>query len=364
MTVYYKVTNLKENHYGFQYVDGLNVMIHPKNNLKYNDIDSDDDDDDNSNNSNNNHIFKKNTICGNGLYFTIKERIHRYYHMGYWIREVVLPMEDDDFEMGSDLITEKWKANKIILGKKYSLNEISTYIRLQIPFMNMNLASYCGCDKVLDWWLGKIRNGVGENENEIILYDDIPFYSTCAMDTASGNGYVYILNWWIRSGLKLKYSKEAMDLASENGHKNVLDWWLNYARMNKIQLEYSCDAMDSAAEKGHLAILEWWKKSNLEIRYTENALDNASKNGHINILDWFMRSNLPIKYSNEALKMASQNGHINVLNWWNNSKLPLKYNTNECTRFNEHANIINWWKQKLLTNNKKITVQKYTSSHL
>jgi hypothetical protein len=42
------------------------------------------------------------------------------------------------------------------------------------------------------------------------------------MDGASWKGHIKVLDWWLHSGLKLKYTKNAMNLASEYGHIEVL----------------------------------------------------------------------------------------------------------------------------------------------
>ena len=96
---YYKITNQEENHNGFQYQDGLNVLIEPFN-------------------------MTGSCVAG-GLYFTTKEHIHKFYSYGVNIREIEIPESDPDFLMVQ--YENKWRANKIILGKKYSLLDPLTY---------------------------------------------------------------------------------------------------------------------------------------------------------------------------------------------------------------------------------------------
>jgi len=52
-------------------------------------------------------------------------------------------------------------------------------------------------------------------------------------------------------------------------------------------MKYTSYAIDNASKNSHIIILEWWKNSNLELKYTDNAIDDASYNGHINVLKWF-----------------------------------------------------------------------------
>jgi hypothetical protein len=93
-TIYYKITNEKENHHGYQYKDGLNVLDKP---------------------------FEPTGSCVvGGLYFTTKEYIHHFLSYGCWLREITLP---DDAQMVQDSGTDpvKYRADKIILGKRRHL---------------------------------------------------------------------------------------------------------------------------------------------------------------------------------------------------------------------------------------------------
>ena len=277
--IYYKITNKNENHNGFQYQDGLNILIEP---------------------------FRKTRSCvPGGLYFTTIEYIHQFYHLGVNIRVVELPDEDPDFLMVKDPDGDKWRANKIILGKKYSLLDPLTYTELGLDITKndqlMNLASQYGRIDVLEWWK---NSGLKRK------------YSYRAMNLASKYGHVNVLEWWKVSGLKLKYQYDAMNWASENNQVDVLEWW----KRSGLKLVYDNRAMDSASAIGHVNVLEWWKRSDLELKYTSKAIYMASGNGHVDVLEWWKRSGLKLKYS----EWAFPNGHINVLEWLEKSGLNLK----------------------------------------
>ncbi|KAI9218375.1 hypothetical protein BC828DRAFT_407649 [Blastocladiella britannica] len=114
----------------------------------------------------------------------------------------------------------------------------------------------------------------------------LPFtYTILAMDWASWNGHINVLNWWHNTGLKLKYSENAMDWVSMNGHVDVLDWW----RHSGLELRYSNRAIDWASENGHVDVLEWWRNSGFKLKYSEIAMDWASKNGHVDVLKWWQQ---------------------------------------------------------------------------
>ena len=240
--MYYKITNKNENHYGFQYVDGLNILNTP---------------------------FEKYGSCvPGGLYFTTKENIHRFFSYGIWLREVTLPVSDPDFQLCRD--GNKFRANKIILDKRYSLADPNTYL-------------------IID-------SDITKNEH--------------LMDHASAHGYIDVLNKLKNVGFQLKYSILSIDVASSNNHIEALEWWKN----SGLELKYSSVAIDVASANGHLDVLEWWKKSGLEMKYSFLAVDSASINQHIDVLQWWYNSKLEIKYSELAINIGLINHQIDVLN--------------------------------------------------
>lgn len=99
-----------------------------------------------------------------------------------------------------------------------------------------------------------------------------------------------------------------------------------------FSLVYSYYAVDVASENGYIDVLNWWKDSGLYLEYLESAMDRASRNGRINVLIWWKNSGLKLKYSTNAMNWASANGLIDVLNWWKNSGLELKYSNDTMDR--------------------------------
>ena len=91
---YYKVTNENEIHHGYQYKDGLNILIG-----KFN------------NNPN------KSCVTG-GFYFTDYKNLINFLDYGVWIREVTIPT---DAKVVKDPDGNKWRADKIIFGNKYHI---------------------------------------------------------------------------------------------------------------------------------------------------------------------------------------------------------------------------------------------------
>ena len=93
--MYYKVTSETEKHWGFQYKDGLNVDT---------------------------RNFEEGVNHVAGLHFSDIYGISKFFDCGIYVREVILP-DDSDFKMVKRNNNQGWKANKIILGKKWDIEE-------------------------------------------------------------------------------------------------------------------------------------------------------------------------------------------------------------------------------------------------
>src|SRR5581483_2207316 len=100
---FYKITNINENHHGFQYHDGLNVLTEP--------------------------FSQYGTCVSGGLYFTDINNICNFLGYGVYLREVILPTEDQDFKIVKDG-DNQWRANKIIFGKRRDLWTVDTFAYL------------------------------------------------------------------------------------------------------------------------------------------------------------------------------------------------------------------------------------------
>src|SRR5580704_11081624 len=99
---YFKITNEIENHHGFQYVTGLNVLEE-----EFNDDPA-------------------KSCCKGGLYFTDAKNIFKFLEYGIYLREVQLPI-NPDLKIVKDNTGDKWRANMIILGERYELSQKETF---------------------------------------------------------------------------------------------------------------------------------------------------------------------------------------------------------------------------------------------
>ena len=117
--MYFKITNPAENHNGFQYSDGLNVLKE-----KFNDD-------------------PNKSCCAGGLYFTNGENIFKFLNYGIYLRDVILPSDDPDFQKIKDPEGDKWRANMIILEKRYDLSNVDTFKYLVEKGANIHADNDC-----------------------------------------------------------------------------------------------------------------------------------------------------------------------------------------------------------------------------
>jgi len=191
-----------------------------------------------------------------------------------------LPIDDPDLKVHWDQTKCKFRANKIILGKKYSLFNPKTYKKFGCSITDnkyiLSHASALGHIKFLNWWK---CHGIALK------------YSRRAIDLASKYGQIETLHWWRMSGYRFKFSHKAMDPASKHRHIVVLNWWISY--VPKKMLKYSINAIIYAAND---MIRIWWTRSKLPFRIPIS--DRAKL-----LSQKVMLKNLNIKYYYDTLKI-------------------------------------------------------------
>ena len=66
-------------------------------------------------------------VLKGGLYFSDAKNIFKFLDNGIYLREVFLPTDNPNFKMVKDPKGDKWRANMIILGKRYDLSNVETF---------------------------------------------------------------------------------------------------------------------------------------------------------------------------------------------------------------------------------------------
>ena len=159
--LYFKITNKKEKHHGFKYVNGLNVLEQ-----EFNDN-------------------PKHSCCTGGLYFTNAANIFEFLNYGIYLREVTLPTDNPDLLMIKD--GNKWRANMIILEKRYELSNVETFKYL----------IECGAD----------------------IHTDNDY----ALRWSAEKGYLSVVKFLVESGADIHANRDhPVQLSAKNGHLSVV----------------------------------------------------------------------------------------------------------------------------------------------
>jgi len=190
--LYFKITNSKENHSGFQYYDGLNIL---------------------EDEFNNNPAA---SCVPGGLYFSDAENIFEFLDYGSYLREVTLPINDPDFKMVKDE-NNKWRANKIILGKRRKLTNVSTFEYLISHGANIHTYD----DNAIRW-----ASHYGHLEVVKLLISkgaNIHAANNYALRWASENGHIEVVQLLISKGANIHANDDcAIIWAVDNGYLEIV----------------------------------------------------------------------------------------------------------------------------------------------
>ncbi|AGF85728.1 repeat protein [Moumouvirus goulette] len=256
LKLYFKITNESECHHGYQYKNGLNILEG-----EFNDDPKD--------------------YCVPGrLYFCEPKDIHHYLGYGIYLREIYLPTENPNFKMVINRL-KIYGANMIILGKKYHLNDLSTW----------KYMVECGLD--INWNENEplkcaIYYGYLEIVKKLIKCED----NFSAYQKICGNSLVYAIN-----GGYLDIVKRLTNTLSTYSD-------LSYALLH-------------SSSSGNLEIVQFLIESGANIHANNDiALKTASLNGHLEIVQYLVSIGANINTSkNYAIRWAARRGHLQVVKY-------------------------------------------------
>ncbi|KAI1079936.1 flavoprotein [Whalleya microplaca] len=221
-------------------------------------------------------------------------------------------------------------AVKLII--KFSLTDVLTYLETHLSkvfwasfsakLLPNKASGVYGRTDILNWW----------NTSPSFLKKE---YDAEALDNASRMGYVHVLDWWLRSGLALKYTEAALESASAKGHLLVLEWWRDAARKqaaendnhnNNHNSNHSTNqtlnlkpgrSLLTAAQHGQTAVLRWWETSGIPVAHAEGVCKIASAYGQTGVLElWRELKGDKLAFDANVLVAPTKQGHVRVLEWW------------------------------------------------
>uniref|UniRef100_A0A6G6ACT1 Ankyrin repeat-containing protein n=1 Tax=Borely moumouvirus TaxID=2712067 RepID=A0A6G6ACT1_9VIRU len=187
--LYFKITNEKECHNGFQYVDGLNILQGEFNNNP-----------------------KASCVPGR-LYFSDSENICKFLNYGVYLREVTLPTDNSDFQMLKDPEGNKYGACMIILGDKHDLRDPDTWkfmisVGINIHAYNYYALKWASFHKYL-----KVLQFLVENGADIHVDND--YSLRCALN----NDHFEMVKYLVEKGANIHVNNDySLIMACKNGN--------------------------------------------------------------------------------------------------------------------------------------------------
>ncbi|KAJ5550003.1 hypothetical protein N7461_004701 [Penicillium sp. DV-2018c] len=240
---------------------------------------------------------------------------------------------------------------------------------LIVKFSRTDILSYL-TENHLDllWTTSRLTNipyrasAIYGNPNVLTWWRDAPAlpnkeYMADAMDGASRAGFTHVLDWWLHSGLQLRYSERALEAASAEGRVEVLDWWKsasdNAPPHNPLPLKVGKSVL-LAAQSGRTASLAWWDASGIPYSHAENVARIASTHGHVHVLEfWYKLKGPKMIFDNQVLVGPTKNGHDHVLQWWKSCGMRVEFKTCDIEEALEDADpssgaegrVRRWWER-------------------
>ncbi|ROT36478.1 phosphopantothenoylcysteine decarboxylase [Sodiomyces alkalinus F11] len=209
---------------------------------------------------------------------------------------------------------------------RFSLIEVLSWMEANRPdlykafegkVLPTKASAYYGRPDVLDYWRG---NSSSSSSNNDCNNDDLShLYDAEAMDGASKNGFVHVLDWWWRrSGLPLVFTEAALEQASGKGHLLVLEWWRDAAAQDDRIVLRPGKSLLWAAQHGQVAVIRWWVASGIPVGHGDSVAKLASRWGRVEVLEAWrqLKGDDKMVFDADVLIQPTIHQHIDVLEWW------------------------------------------------
>ena len=220
-----------EKHYGMQYETGLNIDILP---------------------------FEPSGSCTPGGIYFAREDIFSFILHGDWIREVRLPKGEQVYKNPGK--PEKWKAHRVILGKRQKLTE-GVCLKLLNEGASIDTSDY----SILSWFCKK-----GYSKClKLLLESDTIIFET-AYDTmlriASEHGHIKIVKMLLEYRNKSYHNEHALVYACRKGNYEIAKLLLE----QEIDISHNITPISWASDQGHYKVVKLLLEYKSNIDFMEN----------------------------------------------------------------------------------------------
>ena len=284
---FYKITNEKENNDNYQYLnDGLNILNKP--------------------------------FVDNGFTFTNLKHIYDFLDDGVYLRIITLPQDDNDFKMVYNNNKKQWNANKIILGAKYRLDNISTFKFLESinrPFYEIPV--------ILKWSIKRGYSDIAKYfidmakqiKEEVYPYR-FPINFTNVLNLAAESNQwsvVVYLNEKCKGDIDITNNNFACVQAVNANNLTMVKFLINWGM--EINYEHLISGNGFWYSNNKIDMIKYFMEQGLDIQISDNLiLRMAARYGYLNMVEYALSKGADVcACKNSAIKDASKNGHLNVI---------------------------------------------------
>ncbi len=211
--------------------------------------------------------------------------------------------------------------------------------------------------KVLEWWKTHTTTTHAANAEAENMIAATRSCGAEAIDGASRQGFIEVLDWWRRSGLCMKYTEAALEQASARGLVNVLEWWNQHSieetKSSRRSITHSNSHSNiSGSGTASPAECEGGSGAPLRLKVGKSILA-AAQGGHADVVRWWVESGIPYSHEEGVAKVASAYGHVKVLEVWKEAlgdKFATCYDNQVLVgpTKNGFARVLEWWRRQTL----------------
>ncbi|BCS82549.1 putative ankyrin repeat protein [Cotonvirus japonicus] len=305
--LYFKITNERECHYGYQYQNGLNILKSKFNNNP------------------------KNSCVPGRLYFSKPKHIHHYFNYGVNLREVYLPINNPDFKMIKDLEGNKYGANMVIFGKKHSLTDPETWEFMINQGLDLYVNNNEAIKNAIESGYFLIIKNLLKHKYNINICNQI---LTEQLNTAVLRRDLDKVKYLVENGADINFDRGlAIKNASSNGFLSIVQYLVKNGA--NIHADNDC-AVRHALTNEHLDLAKYLVSVGANIHAVDNyALRWASRRGHFKIVQYIVENGAIYYVANNSLCSfdnpiynANQKCHTKIVKYLNKNVSVKKYKTN------------------------------------
>lgn len=254
--VYLKVLNETENHNGFQYKTGLNIL---------------------------DKSFEETGTCvSGGLYFSDSENIHNFYSYGVWLRKVTLPKDAKEVSTFCS-----HRADKIILGERHSLFKKETYEEFKVEKYSDLYEKLFNIKDITEHGFKDLLEAT-KYLHEVLKADN----NVWTLTNASRTGNLEVVRY-VHEKMKAPSSLCTISEAGKYGNLEVVKYLCEIAKA-----PINSWAINNASINGHIIVVRYLNEV-IKAPCGGSAIFYARKHGHLSVVKYLQET---VNYNEQDYK--------------------------------------------------------------